>query len=113
MNFRVRQSSPRVIAILISCGISLAIAFAYLSVAPPAAHSMVATLTVDSTVDSVDASPGNGICADSLGRCTLRAAVMEANALGGPDTIVLPAGTYTLTLGPADDEENFDGARPD
>ena len=39
-----------------------------------------ATFTVNSTVDSVDASPGNGTCADSLNRCTLRAAIMESNS---------------------------------
>src|SRR5438094_4578830 len=61
-----------------------------------------ATFTVNSTIDAVDASPGNGKCATSTalrGVCTLRAAIMEANALaGGPHTIVLPAGTYELTL---------------
>ena len=69
-----------------------------------------ATFTVNSTVDSVDASPGNGACADSLNRCTLRAAIMESNASSGPNTIIVPAGTYTLTIGPFDDEFNFDGA---
>lgn len=69
-----------------------------------------ATFTLNSTVDSTDLLPGDGVCADSLLRCTLRAAVMEANASVGPDTIMAPAGTYTLTLGPFDDEENFDGA---
>lgn len=57
-----------------------------------------ATLTVNSTTDVVDINPGNGVCADATGACTLRAAVMEANALGGADTITLPAGTYTLTI---------------
>ena len=33
--------------------------------------------------DDVDASPGNGVCATTAPvHCTLRAAVMEANALG-------------------------------
>ena len=56
------------------------------------------SFTVDSTADSVDKHPGNGRCADQYGRCTLRAAVMEANASLGRDTIHLPAGTYELTL---------------
>ena len=30
--------------------------------------------------------------------CTLRAAIQETNARGGPDTIVLQPGTYTLTI---------------
>lgn len=46
-----------------------------------------ATFTVDSTGDEVDLSPGNGICATSLGTCTLRAAIQEANALAGADNI--------------------------
>src|SRR5262249_47016717 len=39
------------------------------------------SFTVNSLADSVDANPGDGIAADSLGRTTLRAAIMEANAL--------------------------------
>ena len=46
-----------------------------------------AGFTVDSTADTVDASPGNGVCDDGSGNCTLRAAIQEANALPGPDTI--------------------------
>ena len=57
-----------------------------------------ANFTVNSTADAVDSNPGNGICADSSGNCTLRAAIMEANALAGADTITLPAGTYVLTI---------------
>lgn len=59
--------------------------------------SHAATFTVDSTADTLDANPGNGVCADVSGLCTLRAAVQEANALGGSDSIVLDTDTYTLT----------------
>ena len=55
---------------------------------------------VDSPADSVDSEdedPGDGYAVDSAGRCTLRAAVMEANALAGDNTIVLGSGEYTLT----------------
>jgi hypothetical protein len=55
--------------------------------------------TVDTEFDLYDDSPGDGICDDGLGFCTLRAAVMEANRTAGNATIVLPAGTYTL-VGP-------------
>ena len=58
-----------------------------------------ATFTVDSTADAEDANPGDGVCATAAGPCTLRAAIQEANALPGLDTIVVPAGTYVLTLG--------------
>ena len=54
--------------------------------------------TVNSTADVVDARPGDGTCATATGACTLRAAIQEANSLAGSDTIILPAGTYTLTI---------------
>ena len=59
------------------------------------------SFTVDSTADSHDASPGNGVCADRQDRCTLRAAIEEASAspAGSSVSISLPAGTYQLTLG--------------
>jgi CSLREA domain-containing protein len=62
-------------------------------------EALAATFTVNSTNDTVDASLGNGVCADSAGDCSLRAAVMEANAdPGTADVITISAGTYTLTL---------------
>src|SRR5262249_43423379 len=57
-----------------------------------------ATFTVNDKADATDAHPGDGICATLTGTCTLRAAIQEANALAGTDQIVLPAGTYTLTI---------------
>jgi CSLREA domain-containing protein len=59
-----------------------------------------ADFTVNTTADAVDVNPGDGICevTATVGDCTLRAAVMEANALAGADTITLPAGLYTLTI---------------
>src|SRR5262245_61926559 len=57
-----------------------------------------ATYTVNSTVDAVDQAPGDGLCQTALGECTLRAAIMEANASPGPDVVQVPAGTYALTL---------------
>ena len=64
-----------------------------------------ATFTVNSTGDAVDANVGNGVCETGPGNgvCTLRAAIQEANALSGADTINLPAGTYTLNRGSGDD----------
>ena len=38
-------------------------------------------IKVTSNLDSHDVQPGNGICADRAGNCTLRAALEEANAL--------------------------------
>jgi CSLREA domain-containing protein len=63
---------------------------------PRPAHA--ATFTVDSTGDATDVAPGNGKCATVEGTCTLRAAVQETNALAGPDSVTLPAGTYVLSI---------------
>lgn len=57
-----------------------------------------ALFLVTDPYDSVDASPGDSICADADGHCTLRAAVQESNALNGEDIIILPAGRFTLSL---------------
>src|SRR2546422_763729 len=46
-----------------------------------------ATFTVNSSGDNPDAMPGDGVCNDGFGNCTLRAAIMEANAVAGTDTI--------------------------
>lgn len=69
----------------------------------------VDTIVVNSSADQPDISPGNGACdVEGSATCTLRAAIMEANALqpkpAVPLTIVLPAGLYTLTLGGADED---------
>ncbi|HZH03025.1 MAG TPA: choice-of-anchor Q domain-containing protein [Myxococcaceae bacterium] len=63
-----------------------------------AAMLSACTYQVDSTADSVDANPGDDVCKDAQGRCTLRAAIMEANAKPSAERIELPAGTYRLTL---------------
>jgi len=60
--------------------------------------AQASTFYVDSTDDTVDATPGDGVCDDGAGSCSLRAAIMEANALVGADIIDAPAGTYTLTI---------------
>jgi uncharacterized repeat protein (TIGR01451 family)/CSLREA domain-containing protein len=78
-----------------SIGVGL-LAVLALAMLAPAAHA--ATFTVTSTADAVDASPGDGLCDTGLGLCTLRAAIQEANAFSGADTIFVPAGTYTLTI---------------
>jgi CSLREA domain-containing protein len=60
--------------------------------------SPAATFTVNTTADTVDVNPGDGTAADGDGHCSLRAAIMEANALYGPDIIELPEGTFKITL---------------
>ncbi len=69
---------------------------------PSAAQAASLTFTVNTTADAHDAHPGDGICADAAGQCTLRAAVEEADASpsGSTVTITMPDdGNYDLTLG--------------
>ncbi|MGD8689017.1 MAG: choice-of-anchor Q domain-containing protein [Gammaproteobacteria bacterium] len=46
-------------------------------------------ITVDSVLDAADSNPGDGICDDGAGNCTLRAAIQEANLNPGEDIIYL------------------------
>ncbi len=55
-----------------------------------------ATFNIDATDDTSDSNPGDGICNEGSGFCTLRAAIEEANALSGSDTVNLPAENYSL-----------------
>ncbi len=56
------------------------------------------TFSVNSLLDTPDVAPGNGECLDANGKCTLRAAIQEANSLSGDDTInISVAGTINLT----------------
>jgi hypothetical protein len=54
---------------------------------------------VNVAYDAVDVLSGDGNCDDGTGNCTLRAAVMEANAWAGWDDIDVPGGVFQLTLG--------------
>jgi hypothetical protein len=74
--------------------------FGVLCGATPA--SAVVIFTVDSVLDQIDDDTADGACHTAANTCTLRAAVMQANLIVGEDTtIVLPAGTYGLTLPPS------------
>ena len=81
------------------------------------------TFTVNNRMDLVDNNPGDGICRAiilieteegvielPLG-CTLRAAIMEANAFPGADIIRIRPGTFRLNLSGVSKE--MDGAKGD
>ena len=61
--------------------------------------NVLAVFTVDTNADTADASLGDGLAQDASGNTSLRAAIEEANALGGAHTIMLVADTYTLSTG--------------
>jgi len=90
----------------------LAIALVGCFAAAPQAASAT-TFTVNTTVDLPDVNPGDGICNTGVATCSLRAAITESDFIGGTNVINVPSGTYTLTLGPFDDEFNGLGASPD
>lgn len=81
-----------------------------LSVGPVSVTHAVG-FVVNSTADAVDCNPGDGTCETVPGNgvCTLRAAIMETNALPGADTITLPAGFYALTLAGANENQAATG----
>ena len=91
----------------------LAISFAYPfipSAAHPAASPEVSlTFTVDSNADTLDGNPGDGVCLDSSGHCTLRTAVMEANAHAGADIINLSNFDPVLTRSGAGENNALTG----
>ncbi len=55
--------------------------------------------TVNSVGNEPDVTPGNNVCLTSVGTCTLRAAIQEANLHAGPDTIqfsIAGGGVHTI-----------------
>ena len=65
-----------------------------------------AVFNVDSTSDQIDDDTLDGACHTSADECTLRAAVMTAVRVLNEDVaIVLPSGTYTLTIPVGDIQE--------
>jgi len=87
----------------------LLLALASLALMGHANGTMAANFTVDSTADAVDARPGDGACATLAGQCTLRAAIQEANARPGADSISVPPGAYVLAIPGAGEDASATG----
>ena len=61
-----------------------------------------AQFVVNTTSDASDSALGNGVCATSAGKCSLRAALQEANRITGPNSIafnIAGTGVQTIQLG--------------
>lgn len=56
------------------------------------------TYTVNTTADASPSTAGRNNCINGSGTCTLRDAISAANYPNDNVTIVIPAGTYTLTV---------------
>lgn len=99
----VPMTSALIRLLLASVGMFLLILFGFSGAAG------AATITVNSTFDAADTNPADGVCNDTFGKCSLRAAVMQTNALSGADTIIVPPGRYTLRLGGARESNGASG----
>src|SRR5918999_2479371 len=75
---------------------------------PNASAATPITYKVNSTVDQADMNPGDGVCSTgsfSGNKCTLRAAILEANAHPGADTIeFIVAGPFALGIPTVNDD---------
>ena len=104
---RGEQTSRVVLGSVFPLLLTLAVVTLLLVGSEKPAHA--ATFAVTSTSDAVDSNTLDGVCNDGLGNCTLRAAIMQANALPGADTITVPAGTYTLSIAGAGEDAGASG----
>ena len=62
---------------------------------------------MNTTLDTVAVNLHNG--KDSSGHISLRSAIMAADAHGGSNTIIVPAGTFTLTIPGANEDASATG----
>lgn len=77
--------------------LGLAVVVALAGPAPASGAAFIVTKTADTVDGSCDAD------------CSLREAIIAANASPGADVITLPAGTYTIALGSSGDDASADG----
>jgi hypothetical protein len=96
-------------ALLALAGVAVGVALAGSPAPAASTQPSGQTFEVVSILDTVDVNPGDGVCADATAECTLRAAVQEANALPGHQTVVLPAGEYVLTRSGYEENESSVG----
>ena len=68
---------------------------------------VLSTFKVNTTLDTVAVSLKTG--KDASGHISLRSAIMAANAKPNSDTIILPAGTFKLTIAGAGEDSDATG----
>ena len=68
---------------------------------------VLSTFKVNTTLDTVALSLKTG--KDASGHISLRSAIMAADAKPNADTIIVPAGTFKLTLGGAGEDHDAAG----
>lgn len=65
--------------------------------------------TVNTAADAVDATIGDGLCLTAAGKCSLRAAIQEANANPDLTVITLKEKTHKITILGADEDAGATG----
>jgi len=76
---------------------------------PLAGPAQAKTVTVNTTADTPDANVNDLACTDVYGMCSLRAAIMQLDMINFPNTVILPAGTFTLSISGADENSAATG----
>src|SRR5207253_10170338 len=64
-------------------------------------QAAVTSFQENDTGDGADSNLNDNVCDDGAARCTLRAAIEQANATSGADTITFNIGTGPQTIKPA------------
>jgi hypothetical protein len=84
------KRTPKARSTIAATGFLVALVVASLMLVALGSSAKATTVTVNSTADFADIKPGNGVCdADAAtgNLCTLRAAIQQANATSGADTV--------------------------
>lgn len=95
-----RRNNARIpSSLLAACGLLglLTLTAVPLNFMQPTAHAAT-VFTVNSVGDGADSNTADGVCNDGAGNCTLRAALEQANAVPGTDTINFQIGTGVQTI---------------
>jgi len=99
MHLTTRNSTTDVLRRLLNILFIIALICGISGHSSPVWAAPVGTFTVDSMLDTApadDANPGDGSCLTSGGICTLRAAIQEANASTGANTIIFAPGVTAI-----------------
>ena len=85
-NIKTKNIANTSTLVIVLLAVASAVIIKFMAAKPAKAldNNITNGITVDSTLDTPDATVGNGICDDGAGHCTLRAAIQEANS--SPDT---------------------------
>lgn len=94
------RPQPRRLLALTSALATAAASWLAVAAASPAQAAEGTEFVVDSTTDMPDVRPGDHICRTAALTCTLRAAIQEADASAGADTVTVPPGYYRLSSVP-------------